>query len=355
VKILILNKHPSVSIGGSEIQCDLLASGLVERGHAVHYGAFGGVASGRSFPYPCAALSHRDADCLGELLEHVDPELVYWRFNLRRFLRAAKVIHRHGPKLVFGVSHETDVQKLPRFSRRPSLRRSLRHLVNYQGYRYVDGLISLNPDLLGQVPVRRQVHIPNMMEEAARPFSWPAPFIAWVANMKERKRPERFIELAARLHDAGLGVDCLMVGEIQSKTYRFIEDPARTPANLHYLGAKDPLEVNGILQQSLFLVHTCQAEGFGNVFIQSWLQGKPTLSLDYDPNGVIEREMLGRLCGTMNRLFEETKTLIGDEARRRAIGERARDYARKNHAPELNLSRFEAFFEEVLRTRRRVK
>lgn len=348
MQILILNKHPSATIGGSEIQCDLLARGMLARGHDVHYGAFGGVASGHSSPYPCTALSPRDTVSLERLLERVDPELVYWRFNLRRFLRAAKVIRRHGPKLVFSVSHESDVQKLPRSLRRRSLRRSLRHLVNYQGYWYVDGLISLNRNLLGRVPVRRQVHIPNMMEETAHPFSWPVPFIAWVSNVKERKRPERFIELAAKLHDAGLGVDCLMVGNIHSETYRFIEDPERTPANLHYLGAKDPLEVNGILQQSLFLVHTCEAEGFGNVFIQSWLQGKSTLSLDYDPDGVIEREALGRLCGTMDRLFEETKTLVGDKTGRRTIGERARDYARKNHAPELNVPRFEAFFEEVL-------
>ena len=94
-----------------------------------------------------------------------------------------------------------------------------------------------------------------------------------------------------------------MVGCVRNKRYAYFEDPAATPVNLHYLGPKTVAEVNGILAKSQFLVHTCEPEGFGNVFIQAWLQGRPTLTLEYDPDGIIAREALGAVGGTLAGLL----------------------------------------------------
>ncbi len=49
MNLLIINQHPSDSLGGSEMQCDLIARGLTERGHQVVYASVGSM---RKEEYP---------------------------------------------------------------------------------------------------------------------------------------------------------------------------------------------------------------------------------------------------------------------------------------------------------------
>jgi hypothetical protein len=42
VHVTVVNRHPSVALGGSETQCALIAEGLVRLGHAVTWIAPGG-------------------------------------------------------------------------------------------------------------------------------------------------------------------------------------------------------------------------------------------------------------------------------------------------------------------------
>jgi hypothetical protein len=43
MKILIINQHISDALGGSEMQCDLIAHGLTNLGHQVIYGFITGM------------------------------------------------------------------------------------------------------------------------------------------------------------------------------------------------------------------------------------------------------------------------------------------------------------------------
>ena len=199
MKILILNKHPHDVVGGSEIQCDFIARGLLRRGHDVVYGALAGQQSRYEVPYDCSPLPARNPAALRELLERVRPDLVYWRHNLKGFLGSAREISRLGSALVFAVSHESDVQRFPKRARLKKPFEVFRHFVNYHGHRFVDGVASQNAELLGCVPAPRQAHLRNLMTDRCEPFSWPRDYVVWVSNLKPRKKPERFVELAQRL------------------------------------------------------------------------------------------------------------------------------------------------------------
>ncbi len=339
MRVLLVNQHPEDVLGGSEMQTDLIARGLHARGHDVVYGAVGG-RGGYAAPYAVEPLPRPVRRPLSALLRRVRPDVVYWRYNKFHLLRAAFATRRAGARFVFALSHVSDTEPwiyagttlLPKNLDRSGVLGALRALyalrlvararLDYAGFRFVDGVTSLNRDYVGRVPVERQVAIHNAVPEGVVPFSWPRPYILWVANIKSRKNPGRFVELAARC--AGRGVDFLMVGKIQEPGYSYLEEgPARVPRHFHYLGAKAPEEVNGMLAGAMMLVNTCDPEGFGNNFIQAWRVGCPTVTLYFDPEGLIERERVGFASGTPEKLFDDVGRLIDDVELRSRMRERA--------------------------------
>jgi glycosyltransferase involved in cell wall biosynthesis len=102
------------------------------------------------------------------------------------------------------------------------------------------------------------------------------------------------------------------------------------------------------LKNSLFLVHTCNPEGFSNIFIQAWLQAKPAVSLLFAPDGFIEKHQIGYFSRDMDAMCRQITRLIEDEPLRRAMGLRAQEVAGHLFHPENNVREFERFFKEVL-------
>ena len=356
LSVAIVNQHMADALGGSEIQCDLIARGLMERGHRVSYLAVGGTV-GREYgaAYPVVPVARTAAEIADACLR-VSPDVVYWRFNKHCFADAVEPIHRAGVPVIFSVSHVRDVSRWylqPGFWRglrlrtvRRALKESYRLFREHRGFDYVAGLVTNNPDYLGRVPVALQEYIPNSMSTAAEPFEWPRPYCLWVANIKARKQPERYVDLARALADSG--TDFLMVGKIQDTRYRALLSPENVPPNFHYLGEKSLEQVNGILASSLFLVHTCLPEGFSNNMIQAWLQGRAVVSLAFDPAGLIVSQGLGfYAAGDMSLFVDQTQHLIDDARLRGEIGTRARAFASSNFSAEKNIDRLAALLQRV--------
>jgi len=177
-------------------------------------------------------------------------------------------------------------------------------------------------------------------------FRWSRPYVAWVANLKPAKNPESFIALAKALQDSD--VDFLMVGSIQSSDYKYVEQPNLLPPNCIYMGSRSIEEVNGILQDSLFLVHTCEPEGFPNVMIQAWQRETPVVSLYYDPDGIIESQGIGYLARDEEGLARYSSRLIRDGELRLAMGARASAFAQKEFDLGRNINKLEKFLAEIL-------
>lgn len=361
MRILILAQHLVRALGGIEIQCDLLARELGALGHPVHYGAaHGAPLPATPLPYALTAWTPGDTASLQALLRTAQPDVVYLRHNKSALRATARTVHAAGVPLVFAVSSLQDVEPwsyhrkhaawTPRRIASVAWQR-LRSRWNWSGLRWVDGAVSLNADYTDRLPLARRVHIPDAMDDTAVPFTWPRRYVAWVAQIKDYKNPGDYVDLARRCAD--LDLDFLMVGSLVSPRYAWIADASRTPAHFHYLGARTPAEVNGLLAGAQALIHTCDPEGFGNNFIQAWQQGVPTLSLRFDPGGIIVREALGAVPGTPDGLERALRELLADPAQRAAMGARARDYARTHHDPRRNAQRLAAFLAEVVHGRSR--
>ena len=106
-------------------------------------------------------------------------------------------------------------------------------------------------------------------------------------------------------------------------------------------------EVNGIINNSLFLIHTCEPEGFPNVFLQAWGLGKPTVSLFYDPDDMIKNNLLGYHAKSFDNLIHLTRNLIADKELRDKMGNNARNFSQK-FKPEINIKYLEILLTKIV-------
>ena len=358
MRVAIVNQHPTVALGGSETQCALIADGLARRGHVVRYVAVGGARGEGSTAggVEVVAVERSPRAAVAACRAH-RPDVVYWRIERWGLRRATRALGRAGIPVVFAASHVDDLRRIaPGRSARPPgplralelARSAVRSAWSFGALRRTAGVIVNNADHLALVPQGvPATHIANGVDDRREPFGWPRPCIAWVANLKPAKRPEACIPLAEAI--APLGVDLIMAGRVQVPGYERFEDPTRLPANLHFLGPLPQTRVNGLLATSLLNVHTCEPEGFPNVFIQAWAQGRPSVSLGFDPEGMIAEHGLGEVCGDDPvRFAAAVRRLLEDDDLRRSAGERARALVGARFDAEGAVRRLEEFLGDVI-------
>lgn len=355
MKIAIVNRHVDDVLGGSEMQCDNIGRGLSAKGHEVIYVApAGSKEKNYSRPYQIVAVDS-NAKAIADAVINANPDIVYWRFNKYFLYKSAKAIASHNIPIVFSISHISDTQRwnyLVNPFKSPlnfikAIKQSLENAFNYRGYQYVSGVASLNTQFLNLLPIKKQRYLPNSVDTASTPFTWPRPYVVWVSNLKPQKQPELYIKIAKEF--AASGVDFLMVGKVLSEDYAWVKTEHERTPHFHFLGPKTPAEVNGILANCLLNIHTCKPEGFGNIFIQAWLKHKPTVSFAFDPGGFIDANNLGGFAdGDYDVFKSQIARLINDPQYRATTGERAYEFGRANFSIEKTVNEIEDFLTEVL-------
>ncbi len=353
MRVAIVNQHPSVALGGSETQCDIIATALARRGHPVRYVAPGGVEG--PTPYEAVGVADRSRTITGAVLAH-RPDVVYWRFGTRWLAGSLRRLRAAGIPVVMAASHRDDVERwaTPPSARPPGparwaevARDRLRSAVGHMALGRVDGLVVNNVEHLDLVPVTPRTFIPNGVDPGTDPFPWPRPYVAWVANLKPDKRPEACIPLARAIED--LGVDVVMAGRAQVAAYAGFGSRPDLPSNLHVLGPLPQRTAAGLLAGAQVHAHTCRPEGFPNVFLQAWCHGVPSVSLGFDPGGTIVREGLGAVTDDdPARFHAEVRRILVDPAARATAGERAAAYVTAHGDIATNVGRLEAFLTEVI-------
>ena len=359
MKIAIVNRHPDDVLGGSELQCDIIASGLAARGHNVTFIAPAGRV-GRDYKRVYNIIPvESDAVKIGQAIVDAAPDVVYWRFNKYHFYRAVRTASSKNIPVIFALSHISDAQLwsarenpfagLKQFLK--FIKQGCENLYNHLGFLHVDGVTSNNAAFLGRLRHKEQRYIPNAMNCGTVPFTWPRPFVLWVANIKPHKQPEKYLDLARALPDAG--VDFLMVGQIQDVAYDWLKDAHKDLSNFHYLGPKTPEEVNGMLEQALMLAHTCKPEGFPNNVIQAWQKGRPVVSLAFDPGGYIDKEGLGGYADNdWTRFVEQVRVFIERPDLQAQTGARAQDFAARTFSADRMAEQIETFAQELVSARK---
>lgn len=291
----------------------------------------------RSRPGPVAPLA--DALPLYRTLRRVQPDIVYQRVGCAYTGIAAAYCRAHGARLVYHISNMRDLMPL-----RMSLRRDLigaltnRRLLDY-GICHAHAIIAQTEEQAALLSARYwrrpDAIVPNFHPVPAQVAKKPTvPHLVWLANLKETKQPERFIDLARQLRARGITARFVMAGRLQGGRRwrgRMRELLERSP-HVHYLGPVTQAQANALLDKAHLAVNTSVVEGFSNVFIQAWMRGVPVLSLHVDPDGILVQSGLGRCSGDSDRLVTDAVELLRDPEALARMGRTARRYAITHHS-----------------------
>jgi glycosyltransferase involved in cell wall biosynthesis len=184
--------------------------------------------------------------------------------------------------------------------------------------------------------MRRKASIlPGVVKSPAEsiPHAQRAGYIAWVAMLREVKRPDVLIDIARRLPQVNFVV-CggpttyfarSGYGEEMIKKFRSLP-------NIDYRGHVSPDVAVETIRHAAALISTSDEEGFPSTFLEAWAAGTPVISLHLDPGDVIRRFALGTVPGNVLRAVGDISSLIASVQRRDEIAKLSRDYIATHHS-----------------------
>jgi glycosyltransferase involved in cell wall biosynthesis len=353
---VVVERHPSIFMGGAQYQGHLLAEEVARRaGVEVTYLARDltpQVAAVHKIPYATRFLGSSagfrrravlfDARSLWNALRELQPDVVYQQMRASYTAVCAGYARRMGVPFFFQIASDMDLD--PRwFGRRISANTPFdvaEAILGIWGMRHASHVIAQTArqgrvlrERFGrdaQAVVRNFQPLPVALPpKAATPVE-----VFWVANFKDVKRPELFVQLA----ESFLGradLKFTMAGrpsELQRRYEPLMERIKRT-ANLEYLGELPIEAVDRRMAQAAIHVNTSSFEGFPNTFIQAWAQGAVVATISVDPDeGGMEALGIGICAGTFERLRTVIDELARSPERRAAIAQRAFEFAHANHS-----------------------
>lgn len=286
-----------------------------------------------------------------ETLHTIQPDVIYTRASSAYVGIAADYCQKNQCKLVFHIAHQQDVEKY-NASGLSFFIKYLDRKIYHNGIRHADAIIGqaqYQDDLLQKNYQRScDVVIPNfhpfpdaIIEKEASPIK-----IYWIANIKEKKRPEKFIALAEAFADQK-DVQFVMVGAMQSAYWsEQLPEKLKNIPNLDYKGFLPIEEVNDALGKAHIFVNTSTSEGFPNTFVQAWMREVPVVSLSFDPDDIITRNNLGFVSGDLEQMVKDVKQLIQDQNLREEIGKHARVFAHQQFSLD-NIKKITEIFHQL--------
>ncbi len=170
--------------------------------------------------------------------------------------------------------------------------------------------------------------------------------LLWVSNIRQVKRPDLVLDLAARLPDVGIH----MVGgplPDEQALYDEVVLAAAAHRNLTFHGRLSYWDANAVYDRAKLLVNTSLVEGFPNAYLQAWIRGIPVVTF-LDPDGVIARNGLGNAVDSPMQMRHAVRHLLEDPAWLAAAGGRCRDFMAREFAEDKIVVPYIAAFEDAL-------
>ncbi len=171
--------------------------------------------------------------------------------------------------------------------------------------------------------------------EDATAHSCRSPYVAWVAMLREHKRPDLLVEVAKRCPQVQF-VLCGGVSRHRSQAgySEQMLSALRALPNVDYRGLVPPEQSLAVIARAAALLSTSDSEGFPSTFLEAWTSGTPVVSLTVDPDQLLKNEGLGLLSGTIDQAAADIQRLVGQVALRETFGLRARDFVIRRHSPK---------------------
>jgi glycosyltransferase involved in cell wall biosynthesis len=351
--------HVIKNIGGAEVQTDILAKSMADAGWNVVYvtSAINRIKYFNNYKLvPAPTTKNR----FKEFLSGIDADIYYQRGRKELTGWVGEFCRDSGKKFVFATSMDIDCFKHKYLFRSSgSIADIIKQAISFKRSRILDkeslrGMKQANL-ILTQTNHQRNAMKANLgidskvfynvheMPDHKNKISKDndSPVILWLANLKEWKQPELFLQLAQDMREAKCKF--LMAGGVKSGKYeRLIKKTREVNSNFDYLGPVSFEESNSLFLRANVFVNTSKAqEGFPNTFIQAWMQGVPTISLDFDPDNLIVREKMGMVANNNYSNLKDAVSLILQDANlRKRYSESARKFAMNNFCKKNKINEF---------------
>src|SRR5574341_809398 len=342
----------SRAIGGAERQQFLLARALRKTGWSVTVGI-----PGVMKPRERRVLDGLEFIGLDEghvllawyrFLSSEQPDWWYWRCAYHLWGAAVEVARLAGVRTIFSTALDRDVDPRRALFWRPQwwplyawgLSRTDRIFVQHRGQ-------------LTGLP-RRWQHkayiIPSIAGGAGvvKPHCERQKYVAWVAVLREPKRPDLLIQIAREMPNIRF-VACGGPSSFASPPGygEHIVKELRAVPNIDFRGEVPSELAQRIIADSAIFLSTSAEEGFPNSFLQAWASGTPVVSLTIDPDLVIRQKRLGAVSGTIQEAVADIQTLIDSPHRREEISIRARRHIADAHSDRTATLLFQRAIEET--------
>jgi glycosyltransferase involved in cell wall biosynthesis len=349
------NRH---GIGGEQVQQTLLARALSQRGHEVgmvvyDYGQEDGaswhdVKTWKAYRadagIPVLRFAHPRWTGAWSALRRADADVYYASCAGMHLGLLALFCQMTSRRLVFRLAHDTDCdpgQLLVRYWRD-------RKLYEY-GLRRADCILAQSRGQ--QHALRENYGVPSMVADMI--VDPPGPSlprdidVLWVNNLRDFKRPDLLLDLAAMLPQYRFH----MVGGPQpgfSALYGDIRRRAASLPNVVFHGRVPYHEIGPLYARARVFVNTSDTEGFPNSYLQAWIRGTPVLAF-FDPDSVIARRGLGCAVGATTEMRAAVSRMLEQPATREASALRCRAYMQAEHGEERILQPYLEAMRAVLR------
>lgn len=165
------------------------------------------------------------------------------------------------------------------------------------------------------------------------------PTLLWVGRLAYEKRPEWFIEMAARKPQWRFEI---VGAENASTAYsQSVTQQAASCPNLRLLGARPFSEMARHYEAADFLVCTSHWEGFPNTFLEAWSAGVPVLTT-FDPDGLVASRRLGVVGQNPDELVAAAESLVADDEAYAELSRRGLAHLTQCHDADAVMDSFES-------------
>ncbi len=346
---VILASHWAAKMGGAQYQAKILVDQLISRDkfevyylarrvneafHPVGYEIV-------KIPGPAKVRPYRFFETsfsLLRILNKISPDVIYQQVG-NAYTGVAAYYARHSKcKMVWRVSSDSSLMRKPiRFSPNLLYEAIDRAMMSY-GIRKADAIIVQTPHQ-GNLLEKKYSRKPDAVVRNFHPYPKELPNkqlpikILWIANFKALKQPELFLRLARDMA-AFENTQFIMIGAPEkSRWFAKIQDEIESLNNLRYFGVLSQDDVNRVIAESHILVNTSQYEGFSNTFIQAWMRKVPVISLNVNPDDILNNFKVGFCAhGDYSRLLNYTKHLVINQPLLQEMADNARKYSYKYYS-----------------------
>jgi glycosyltransferase involved in cell wall biosynthesis len=340
--------------GGAEVQQSLLARLLARRGHAVSmitldYGQpdasqISGVTVHKAFApdagLPVLRFLHPRLTAMWSALRRAEADIYYCRSASMWLWLITEFCRRHGRRAVYAGASDKDFE--------PQIGGQVRYARDRWLYRRglaaADAIVAQNEFQRASCLEhygRRALVIPSCYEPPVTSrASSQKDLVLWVGTLHQNKRPELFLELAARLPARRF----VLIGGPRPGArafYERIRAQAAALANVEATGFLPLAEAERWFDRARVLVNTSTYEGMPNTFLQAWARGVPTLAT------VDVGASVSSVFADPAAAAREIERLFADEDYHALKGKACRAYFERHHSPASVLARYEALFREM--------